>query len=157
MKKQAAKLANRHPIYNCSHPMATQTEKSSLQKAKRFFIICPNRISLKKVMSHLLMGLTNDLSIKCWDTYVTNKNMYVSIYLCHTTACFHMISIFLLSGGDHPCAHYLHYLYVPWLIMTSQWVMTLLGMPHCGTTLANDDARDIHCDITMDNDVTMCT
>ncbi len=39
--------------------------------------------------------------------------------------------------------------------MTSQWVMMLLGMPHCGTTMGNDVARDIHCDITMDNDIAM--
>ncbi len=48
-----------------------------------------------------------------------------------------------------------HYFYVPWLIMTSQWVMTLLGMPHCGTTMGNDVAKDVHYDVTMDNDVAM--
>ncbi len=36
------------------------------------------------------------------------------------------------------------------LIMTSQWVMTLLGM-------GNDIARDIHCDATMSNGFAMCT
>ncbi len=72
-------------------------------------------------------------------------------------ACFECDLHTLISGGDHPCAHYLHYFYVPWLIMTSQWVMTLLGMPHCGTTMGNDVARDIHYDITMDNDIAMCT
>ncbi len=41
--------------------------------------------------------------------------------------------------------------------MTSQWLMTLLGMPHCGTTMSNDVAGDIHCDATMDNDIAMCT
>ncbi len=41
--------------------------------------------------------------------------------------------------------------------MTSQWVMTLLGMPHCGTTMGNDVARDMHYDVTMDNDIAMCT
>ncbi len=30
-----------------------------------------------------------------------------STYLCRTMACFHVISISLISGGDHPCAHYL--------------------------------------------------
>ncbi len=39
--------------------------------------------------------------------------------------------------------------------MTSQWVMTLLGMPHCGTTMGNNVARDVHYDVTMDNDVAM--
>ncbi len=33
--------------------------------------------------------------------------------------------------------------------------MSLLGMPHCGTTMSNDIARDIHYDVTMDNDVDM--
>ncbi len=39
-----------------------------------------------------------------------------------------------------------HYFDVPCLIMTSQWVMTLLGMPHCGTLMGNNIARDIHYD-----------
>ncbi len=38
----------------------------------------------------------------------------------------------LLFCGYYPCVHYF---YFPWLIMTSQWVMTLLGMPYCGTTM----------------------
>ncbi len=60
----------------------------------------------------------------------------------------------LLFCGYYPCVHYF---YVPWLIMTSQWLMTLLGMPYCDTIMGNDVARDIHCDATMDNDVAMCT
>ncbi len=40
--------------------------------------------------------------------------------------------------------------------MTSQWLMTLPGMPNCDTTMGNDIARDIHCDPTMD-DAAMCT
>ncbi len=39
--------------------------------------------------------------------------------------------------------------------MTSQWVMMLLGMPYCGTTMGNDVAKDVHYDVTMDNDVAM--
>ncbi len=35
--------------------------------------------------------------------------------------------------------------------------MMLLGMSHCGTTMGNNIARDIHYDITMDNDVVMYT
>ncbi len=50
-----------------------------------------------------------------------------------------------------------HYFYVPWLIMTSQWVTMLLGMAHCCITMGKDIARDIHCDITMGNDIAMCT
>ncbi len=37
-----------------------------------------------------------------------------------------------------------HYVYVLWHIMISQWLMTLLRMPHYGTTMGNDVARDIH-------------
>ncbi len=54
--------------------------------------------------------------------------------------------------GYYPCVHYI---YVQWLIMTSQWVMTLLRMPHCGTTMSNDIARDVHYDVSMDNDIAM--
>ncbi len=84
-------------------------------------------------------------------------NVTQSTSLCRTMACFHVISISLISIGDHPCVDYLHYVYVPWLIMTSLWDMTLLGMPYCGTTMGNDIARDILCDITMDKDVAICT
>ncbi len=55
--------------------------------------------------------------------------------------------------GDYLCVHYF---YVPWLIMTSQWVTTFLGMPHCGITMGNDIARDIHYDITMGNLTLLC-
>ncbi len=41
--------------------------------------------------------------------------------------------------------------------MTSQWAMTLLGIAHCGTKMGNNVARDIHYDVTMDNDVAMYT
>ncbi len=66
-------------------------------------------------------------------------------------ACFHMISISLISGGDHPCAHY-----VLWILPMCALLlcsMTLYDitmahevgrMPHCGTTMGNDVARDIH-------------
>ncbi len=40
-------------------------------------------------------------------------------------------------GGYYLCVHYF---YIPWFIMTSQWLMTLLGMPHCGATMGNDVA-----------------
>ncbi len=35
------------------------------------------------------------------------------------------------------------------LIMTSQCVMTLLGMSHCEITMGVNVARDIHFDVTM--------
>ncbi len=87
------------------------------------------------------------------------------ILLCCTMDCFHVISISLISGGDHPvlitvCGYYpyVHYCYVPWLIMTSQWILTHYDITmDSGTTMGNDVARDIHCDATMDNDVAMCT
>ncbi len=41
--------------------------------------------------------------------------------------------------------------------MTSQWVMMLLRMPHCGITVGNDVAKGMHCDVAMPNDVAMCT
>ncbi len=66
---------------------------------------------------------------------------------------FSVISISLISGGDHPCAYYLHYFYVPWPIMGHD----VDSDAHCSTTMGNDVAMDIHCDITMDNDVVMCT
>ncbi len=57
---------------------------------------------------------------------------------------FHVISISLISGGDHvvlttfcgyyPCVHYF-----------------------CGFTVGNDVAKDMHCDVTMGNDLAMCT
>ncbi len=43
------------------------------------------------------------------------------------------------------------------LIMTSQWIMTLLGMSIVKITMGKAIVRDIHCDITMSNDVVMCT
>ncbi len=41
--------------------------------------------------------------------------------------------------------------------MILQWVMMLLGMPHCGTISGSDIARDIHYDVIMVNEVAMCT
>ncbi len=55
--------------------------------------------------------------------------------------------------GYYPCVYYF---YVPWLIMTSQCLMTLLGMPHCSTTMGNDVARDIHCDATCQIMILLC-
>ncbi len=38
---------------------------------------------------------------------VDSEGHYASLYvLCRTMVCFHVISISLISGGDHPCAHY---------------------------------------------------
>ncbi len=70
--------------------------------------------------------------------------------LCRTMACFHVISISMISGGDYVvfttfCGDNpsVHYLYILLIIMTSQWVMTLQRMPHCGITLSNDVSMDM--------------
>ncbi len=39
------------------------------------------------------------------------------------------------------------------LIMTSQWVMTLLCMPIVKSHLGNDVAWDIHCYVILSNDL----
>ncbi len=66
--------------------------------------------------------------------------LWTEIHLCHTVACFHMISISLISGRDHPlCA------------------LLLCSMTHYDITMATDVTRDINCDATMDNDADMCT
>ncbi len=65
-------------------------------------------------------------------------------------ACFHVISISLISSGDLPCA-----LYVLWILPVC--ALLLCSMTHYDTTMGHDIVRDIHCDTTMDNDVAMCT
>ncbi len=77
---------------------------------------------------------------------------------------FHMISISLISGGDHPCAHYFVWilpLCVLRLCSMTHYDITMAHDvardAHCGTTIGSDVARDIHCDATLDNDIAMCT
>ncbi len=41
--------------------------------------------------------------------------------------------------------------------MTSQWVMTLLGMPQSEIAIGNDVAREINCDITISKDIAICS
>ncbi len=74
-------------------------------------------------------------------------------YLCRTMACFHLISIAMISSGDN-------------IVHTSFMSMThydttmgneIARMPLYGITMGNDIAGDIKCDITMGNDVVMCT
>ncbi len=74
-------------------------------------------------------------------------------------ACFHVISISLISSGDHPFAHYFLWILpmcaLPLRSMTHYDITMahdVARMPCCGTTMGNDVARDIHCDATMDND-----
>ncbi len=43
------------------------------------------------------------------------------------------------------------------LIMTAQWVMTLLGMHILKSQWVMTFAKDIHCNVTISNDVAMCT
>ncbi len=78
-----------------------------------------------------------------WSPYPWSRVKITPVLTVITTFC-----------GDYP---YLYYFYVPWLIMTPQWVTTLQWMPNCGFTMGNDIARDIHCDVTMGNGVAMCT
>ncbi len=72
-------------------------------------------------------------------------------YLCCTMACFSMIlcpypwsPVWITPLLTTFCRYYpcVHYFYVPWLITTSQRVMTLLRMRNCGITVVNDVARD---------------
>ncbi len=81
-----------------------------------------------------------------------------------TMACFHVISISLISGVDHPCALY-------FLCRLSLCTLLLCCMTHYDITMGhnidryaplwiaigNDISRDIHCDVIMDNNVAMCT
>ncbi len=55
-----------------------------------------------------------------------------SYKLLHTMACFHVISTSMISGRDHPCAHYF------------LWILPLCALLLCSMT---------HYDITMDYDV----
>ncbi len=65
------------------------------------------------------------------------------------------------------CGDYLSMLYFYGIcfIMTSQWVPILLGMPHCGITMGNYNvstlgnviARYIKCDVTMGNNIVICS
>ncbi len=58
-----------------------------------------------------------------------------STYLCCTTPCFHVISISLISNGDHPCAHY-------FLWILPLCALLLCSMTHYDITMAHDVARD---------------
>ncbi len=56
------------------------------------------------------------------------------LILCRTMSCFHMISISLISGGDHPCAHY-------FLWLLPLYALLLCSMTHHDITMAHDVAR----------------
>ncbi len=88
-------------------------------------------ISLGLIQFHFILSLC-EFSIVVVSIF---HQWLLEIVLCRTMTCFERDLHTLISIGDHPCACYLHYFYVPWLIMTSKWVMTLIGMPHCGTTM----------------------
>ncbi len=91
-------------------------------------------------------------SISCWDFY-----NYAVLYLVFTWSPYSWSPVEITWSLLFVEITHVHYFYVPWLIITSQWVMMLLRMSHCGITVGNDVARDIHCDITMGNDVAMFT
>ncbi len=56
--------------------------------------------------------------------------------VCHTIACFHVISISLISSGDYPCAHY----FFVWILPLC--ALFLCSMTHYDITMADDVARD---------------
>ncbi len=70
--------------------------------------------------------------------------------LCRTMACFHVILISLISDGDYPRVHYFL-----WRLPLCQ--LLSCSMTQYDITMGNDIASDIHCDITMSNDIFMCT
>ncbi len=127
-----------------------------------FLLIYLNHIKLHKIRSYRSYYLCffTLLILKFIYTYV---HFYVFIYYYavlwlvftwspHPWSLVEITPVLPTFCGYYPCVHYF---YVPWPIMTSQWVMTLLGMSHCGTTMGNDVAMNFHYDITMDNDVAM--
>ncbi len=57
------------------------------------------------------------------------------LLLCCTMACFHVISISLISSGDHPCGHY-----CLWILPLC--ALRLCSMTHYDITMAHDVARD---------------
>ncbi len=71
---------------------------------------------------------------------------YYNLFSCE----FHILDLWWRSY----CGHYI---YGPWLIMTSQWVMKLIRMPHCCITEGNDIAKDIVCDVIMGNAIAIYT
>ncbi len=70
-------------------------------------------------------------------------------FLCHTMAMF--------CNGDQSGQWRSVSLTSQWpLIMISQWVLTLLGMHIVKSQWVLIFAREIHCDVTMSNDLLMC-
>ncbi len=65
-------------------------------------------------------------------------------------------TIHMISTGDPPltCSCYTRSMMSCYVSKRS--CQSAQRMPHCGT-MCNDVARDIHCDVTMVNDVAMCT
>ncbi len=77
-------------------------------------------------LSHTVKPTNRYTAQGCSQPGVTQGFFVLGPLLCHTMACFHVISISVIYGEDYPCAHYFlwrlplwHYFYVPWLIMTS--------------------------------------
>ncbi len=104
--------------------------------------------------------ILNDLDVTC--ALVLIK--YSLNILCHTMACFCVISNIQIAIGITFVVHY-----VLW-ILPPLCALRLCSMTHyyitmsndvardaqCNNTMGNDVARDIHCDVTMSNDI-MCT
>ncbi len=65
----------------------------------------------------ILYSIANLKSFLLFSRIVQPTSRWIPVTLCYAVAttiewililmaCFHVISIFLISGGDHPCAHY---------------------------------------------------
>ncbi len=100
----------------------------------------------------LILTVVDDIYYFLLFNFVFKKGYHTSVIENNWPS---VLTYYSVMSGIMP--YYVLFSRVPWLIITSQWLTTLLGMPHCGTTMGNDIARDIHCDATMNNDVAMCT
>ncbi len=102
----------------------------------------------------LVLGGSRDWSLVIWLTAlngfaVSQRSLRINLSDSHPNLVVNSYAHYILWRLPL-CA-------LPWLIMTLQWVTTLLSMPHCGITVGNDITRDIHCEVTIGNDVAMCT
>ncbi len=92
-------------------------------------------------------GHTQSTATPCWP-YTEHCDTILAIcrwaLLCHTMVC-----LSLISSGDDSCAHY-------FLWILPLCALLLCSMTHYDITLwHHDGAKDVHYDVTMDNDVAM--
>ncbi len=79
---------------------------------------------------------------KCGSKWVSHRKLGAEtpslagrLLLCHTMACFHVISISLISAGDHPCAHF-------FLWILPLCAQLLYSKTHYDITMVHDAVRD---------------